>query len=151
MRTALGFNYLAWKTWFRGTENKKIQQKEYKKILLAKMEESLLETLATSQGNILENKDLTEPLNQTKASSTLIQESLKESYKLQIFLDQEWDAYLPLAGSASRMYFTISGLSKINTRYHFSLAAFLWHCQWALENKMILKTQNSKFSLLSAH
>lgn len=53
------------------------------------MEESLLETLATSQGNILENKDLTEPLNQTKASSTLIQESLKESYKLQIFLDQE--------------------------------------------------------------
>lgn len=47
-----------------------------------------LQTLATSQGNILENKDLIESLNQTKASSALIQESLKESYKLQIFLDQ---------------------------------------------------------------
>jgi hypothetical protein len=36
----------------------------------------------------LENKDLIESLNQTKASSALIQDSLKESYKLQIFLDQ---------------------------------------------------------------
>lgn len=48
----------------------------------------LLQTLATSQGNILENKDLIESLNQTKASSALIQESLKESYKLQVSLDQ---------------------------------------------------------------
>ena len=40
------------------------------------------------KGNILENKDLIESLNQTKASSALIQESLKESYKLQISLDQ---------------------------------------------------------------
>lgn len=36
----------------------------------------------------MENKDLIESLNQTKASSALIQDSLKESYKLQIFLDQ---------------------------------------------------------------
>lgn len=47
-----------------------------------------MQTLATSQGNILENKDLIESLNQTKASSALIQDSLKESYKLQISLDQ---------------------------------------------------------------
>lgn len=48
----------------------------------------MLQTLATSQGNILENKDLIESLNQTKASSALTQESLKESHKLQISLDQ---------------------------------------------------------------
>jgi len=69
-------------------KTKLLQQEEDKKIQLAKLEESLLETLATSQGNILENKDLIESLNQTKASSALIQESLKESYKLQISLDQ---------------------------------------------------------------
>lgn len=47
-----------------------------------------LQTLATSQGNILENKDLIESLNQTKASSALIQESLAESHRLQSSLDK---------------------------------------------------------------
>jgi len=46
------------------------------------------QTLATSQGNILENKDLIESLNQTKASSALIQGSLAESCRLQSFLDK---------------------------------------------------------------
>uniref|UniRef100_A0A8C5WVK4 Cytoplasmic dynein 2 heavy chain 1 n=1 Tax=Laticauda laticaudata TaxID=8630 RepID=A0A8C5WVK4_LATLA len=46
------------------------------------------QTLATCKGNILENKDLIESLNQTKASSALIQESLVEFYRLQISLDQ---------------------------------------------------------------
>ncbi|KAF4008811.1 hypothetical protein G4228_000485 [Cervus hanglu yarkandensis] len=116
-------------------KTKLLQQEEDKKIQLAKLEESLLETLATSQGNILENKDLIESLNQTKASSALIQESLKESYKLQISLDQERDAYLPLAESASKMYFIISDLSKINNMYRFSLASFLRLFQRALQNK----------------
>ncbi|XP_044933442.1 cytoplasmic dynein 2 heavy chain 1 isoform X4 [Mustela putorius furo] len=116
-------------------KTKLLQQEEDKKIQLAKLEESLLETLATSQGNILENKDLIESLNQTKASSALIQESLKESYKLQVSLDQERDAYLPLADSASKMYFIISDLSKINNMYRFSLAAFLRLFQRALRNK----------------
>ncbi|XP_034521541.1 LOW QUALITY PROTEIN: cytoplasmic dynein 2 heavy chain 1 [Ailuropoda melanoleuca] len=116
-------------------KTKLLQQEEDKKIQLAKLEESLLETLATSQGNILENKDLIESLNQTKASSALTQESLKESHKLQISLDQERDAYLPLAESASKMYFIISDLSKINNMYRFSLAAFLRLFQRALQNK----------------
>ncbi|NXC70641.1 DYHC2 protein, partial [Anhinga anhinga] len=94
-----------------------------------------LQTLATSQGNILENKDLVESLNQTKASSALIQESLAESHRLQSFLDKERDAYLPLAESASKMYFIISDLSKINNMYRFSLASFLRLFQRALQSE----------------
>uniref|UniRef100_A0A8C0I8A9 Cytoplasmic dynein 2 heavy chain 1 n=1 Tax=Bubo bubo TaxID=30461 RepID=A0A8C0I8A9_BUBBB len=116
-------------------KTKLLQQEEDKKIQLAKLEESLLEALATSQGNILENKDLIESLNQTKASSALIQESLAESHRLQSFLDKERDAYLPLAESASKMYFIISDLSKINNMYRFSLAAFLRLFQRALQSE----------------
>ncbi|KAJ8280434.1 hypothetical protein GJAV_G00054510 [Gymnothorax javanicus] len=112
-----------------------LQQEEDKKIQLAKLEESLLETLATAQGNILENKELIESLNQTKSSSALIQESLSESHRLQASLDQERDAYLPLAESASTMYFVITDLSKINNMYRFSLAAFLRIFQRALQSK----------------
>uniref|UniRef100_A0A3Q1J7D9 Cytoplasmic dynein 2 heavy chain 1 n=1 Tax=Anabas testudineus TaxID=64144 RepID=A0A3Q1J7D9_ANATE len=110
-----------------------LQQEEDKKIQLAQLEESLLETLATAQGNILENRELIDSLNQTKASSALIQESLLESHRLQASLDQERDAYLPLAESASKMYFVITDLSKINNMYRFSLASFLRLFQRALQ------------------
>uniref|UniRef100_A0A672FW63 Dynein cytoplasmic 2 heavy chain 1 n=1 Tax=Salarias fasciatus TaxID=181472 RepID=A0A672FW63_SALFA len=112
-----------------------LQQEEDKKIQLAQLEDSLLETLATAQGNILENSELIDSLNQTKASSALIQESLQESHRLQASLDQERDAYLPLAESASKMYFVITDLSKINNMYRFSLAAFLRLFQRALQAK----------------
>ncbi|XP_019385809.1 PREDICTED: cytoplasmic dynein 2 heavy chain 1 [Crocodylus porosus] len=132
-------------------KTKLLQHEEDKKIQLAKLEESLLETLATSQGNILENKDLIESLNQTKASSALIQESLSESHKLQSFLDQERDAYLPLAESASKMYFIISDLSKINNMYRFSLAAFLRLFQRALQNKQESESTEERIkSLISS-
>ncbi|PIO26472.1 hypothetical protein AB205_0144010, partial [Aquarana catesbeiana] len=116
-------------------KTKLLQQEEDKKIQLAKLEGSLLETLATSQGNILENKELINSLNQTKASSALIQESLSESNRLQVSLDQERNAYLPLAESASKMYFIICDLSKINNMYRFSLAAFLRLFQRTLLSK----------------
>nr|DBA32514.1 TPA: hypothetical protein GDO54_000298 [Pyxicephalus adspersus] len=116
-------------------KTKLLQQEEDKKIQLAKLEESLLETLATSQGNMLDNKDLINSLNQTKASSALIQESLSESHRLQVSLDQERNAYLPLADSASKMYFIICDLSKINNMYRFSLAAFLRLFQRTLLSK----------------
>ncbi|XP_053561557.1 cytoplasmic dynein 2 heavy chain 1 [Bombina bombina] len=116
-------------------KTKLLQQEEDKKIQLARLEESLLETLATSKGNILDNKDLIESLNQTKASSALIQESLVESHRLQISLDQERYAYLPLAESGSKMYFIICDLSKINNMYRFSLAAFLRLFQRTLLSK----------------
>uniref|UniRef100_A0A8B9BUC1 Dynein cytoplasmic 2 heavy chain 1 n=1 Tax=Anser brachyrhynchus TaxID=132585 RepID=A0A8B9BUC1_9AVES len=129
-------------------KTKLLRQEEDKKIQLAKLEESLLETLATSQGNILENKDLIESLNQTKASSALIQESLAESHRLQSSLDQERDAYLPLAESASKMYFIISDLSKINNMYHFSLAAFLRLFQRALQSEQDSSNTEERIKLL---
>ncbi|MFT7803200.1 cytoplasmic dynein 2 heavy chain 1 [Arapaima gigas] len=126
-----------------------LQQEEDMKIQLAKLEESLLETLATAQGNILENKELIESLNQTKSSSALIQGSLSESHRLQASLDQERDAYLPLAESASKMYFVITDLSKINNMYRFSLAAFLRIFQRALQSKEESRNTEARISLLA--
>lgn len=40
------------------------------------MEANLLENLANSKGNILENKELLESLNQTKSKSQIIGKSL---------------------------------------------------------------------------
>uniref|UniRef100_A0A3Q2VKF8 Cytoplasmic dynein 2 heavy chain 1 n=1 Tax=Haplochromis burtoni TaxID=8153 RepID=A0A3Q2VKF8_HAPBU len=128
-----------------------LQQEEDKKIQLAQLEESLLETLATAQGNILENRELIDSLNQTKASSALIQESLLESHRLQASLDQERDAYLPLAESASKMYFVITDLSKINNMYRFSLASFLRLFQRALQAKKEEENTDARIAALGAN
>ncbi|XP_061575223.1 dynein cytoplasmic 2 heavy chain 1 isoform X3 [Cololabis saira] len=128
-----------------------LQQEEDKKIQLAQLEESLLETLATAQGNILENRELIDSLNQTKASSALIQESLVESHRLQASLDQERDAYLPLAESASKMYFVITDLSKINNMYRFSLASFLHLFQRALQAKKEEQNTEARIAALEAN
>uniref|UniRef100_A0A672LVI5 Dynein heavy chain ATP-binding dynein motor region domain-containing protein n=1 Tax=Sinocyclocheilus grahami TaxID=75366 RepID=A0A672LVI5_SINGR len=132
-------------------KTKLLQQEEEKKIQLAQLEESLLETLATAQGNILENKELIESLNQTKASSALIQQSLTESHRLQMSLDQERDAYLPLAETASKMYFVITDLSKINNMYRFSLASFLRLFHRALQTEQESESTDVRISTLESH
>ena len=48
----------------------------------------LLQTLASAEGNILENKVLLESLNKTKASSMTIAESLQDAHRIQTTLDQ---------------------------------------------------------------
>uniref|UniRef100_A0A671MIQ0 Dynein heavy chain ATP-binding dynein motor region domain-containing protein n=1 Tax=Sinocyclocheilus anshuiensis TaxID=1608454 RepID=A0A671MIQ0_9TELE len=126
-------------------KTKLLQQKEEKKIQLAQLEESLLETLATAQGSILENKELIESLNQTKASSALIQ-----SHHLQTSLDQERDAYLPLAKTASEMYFMITDLSKIYNMYRFSLASFLRLFHRALQTEQESESTDVRISTLES-
>ena len=58
------------------------------KIQLSKLEDSLLEELASAKGNILENKELLESLNKTKESSATIEKSLEVSLKLTENLDK---------------------------------------------------------------
>ncbi|XP_055895255.1 cytoplasmic dynein 2 heavy chain 1-like isoform X1 [Biomphalaria glabrata] len=132
-----------------------LKQEEDLKIQLANLESSLLEELANAKGNILENKELLDSLNKTKASSITITESLVESVRLQSSLDQERNTYLGLAESGSCLYFVISDLAKINNMYKFSLASFLRLFQRALQSKhdgsstdLRLKTLSSKLLML---
>lgn len=100
-------------------------QEEEQKLQLADLEKSLLTELASSEGNILQNKQLLLSLNETKSKSLIIAQSLAESSEIQRSLDQERDSYRPIAGSGSSLYFLISDLQKVNHMYQFSLNSFL--------------------------
>lgn len=112
-----------------------LKTEEDLKVQVEDLEESLLQELAMAEGNILENKVLLESLNLTKTKSLTIANSLSESQKLQMSLDQERNSYLPLATYSSDLFFVISDLSKLNNMYRFSLASFLRLFQRALQNK----------------
>jgi len=102
-----------------------LKQEEDLKLQLTSLEKMLLQTLATSQGNILENKELLESLNETKIKSNTISESLDESTRLQKSLDEQRRMYLPVAMRGSLMFFLLQDLSTINHMYRFSLSTFL--------------------------
>ena len=112
-----------------------LKTEEDMKVQLSGLEDSLLQELATAEGNILENKILLDSLNQTKAKSSTITESLSESMELQSSLDKERDSYLPLSKFGSTLFFVISDLSKLNNMYRISLASFLRLFCRALQNR----------------
>ena len=111
-----------------------LRMEEDLKIQLAGLEESLLQELASAEGNILENKALLDSLNETKAKSSTISESLDESVQLQASLNQERNSFLPLAEYGSKLFFVITSLVKLNHMYQFSLGSFLRLFQRALQN-----------------
>jgi dynein heavy chain 2 len=102
-----------------------LKQEEELKIQISQLEDELLNQLANSTGNILENKDLLDSLNETKTKSAIIETSLSESENLQKNLVLEANTYLPLALFASKLFFALTDLSKINNMYQFSITAFV--------------------------
>ncbi|XP_032878557.1 cytoplasmic dynein 2 heavy chain 1 isoform X2 [Amblyraja radiata] len=70
--------------------------------------------------------------------------------KLEDSLLEERDAFLPLAETASKMFFIITDLSKINNMYRFSLAAFLRLFQRSLQNKKESENTDVRIATLIA-
>jgi predicted restriction endonuclease len=114
------------------TKSKLLLEEEEQKVQMASLEKQLLQELANSAGNILENKSLIDSLNETKTRSAIIQESLQKARELQISLDQEREVYRRIASAGSSLFFTIMDLVKINNMYQFSLPMFLKLFQRAL-------------------
>ncbi|KAJ3022561.1 Cytoplasmic dynein 2 heavy chain 1 [Thoreauomyces humboldtii] len=117
-------------------EKMKLLEKEDElKIQLSKLEESLLAELASSQGNILENKTLIASLNETRDKSTTIATGLEESARLQTALDVQRDQFTSLSDFGSALYFVVSDLVKLNNMYQFSLSSFLRLYEQALRSE----------------
>ena len=95
------------------------------KMQLDKIEQSLLEELAVSKTNLLENKELLQSLNKAKENADTIASSLAESAQLQTNLVKERSTYLPLAETGSKLYFVIGDLYLVNHMYRYSLQAIL--------------------------
>lgn len=101
-----------------------LRQEEELKMQVADIERKLLEELASSTGNILENVELITNLDEAKAKSNDITIKLDESKELQLTLDKQREVYRPLAKQGASMFFIIKGLRKMDHMYQYSLAVF---------------------------
>lgn len=125
-----------------------LRQEEECKVQLAALEKQLVEALATSEGDILENTALVESLTKTKATSAEIEQALEKSARKAEELDEKRDSYRPFAREGATLFFLVKQLSAVNHMYRFSLAGFLGLFRGTLATKMEAASTKDRISRL---
>ncbi|XP_023576433.1 dynein heavy chain 10, axonemal [Octodon degus] len=102
-----------------------IQETSENKNLLKDLEDSLLRELATSMGNMLDNAELVQTLEDTKSKATEVSEKLKLAERTAQDIDRLRDGYRPAARRGAILFFVLSEMALVNSMYQYSLIAFL--------------------------
>ncbi|XP_062874230.1 dynein axonemal heavy chain 10 [Trichomycterus rosablanca] len=102
-----------------------IQETSENKRLLKDLEDSLLRELATSTGNMLDNVELVQTLEETKSKATEVFEKLKLAEKTSADIDKLRDGYRPAAKRGAILFFVLAEMALVNSMYQYSLASFL--------------------------
>ncbi|MCJ8749245.1 hypothetical protein PDJAM_G00174240 [Pangasius djambal] len=110
---------------------------------LKAIEDRILKLLFTSQGNILDNEELINTLQESKVTSEAIKSRLEEAEATELMINTAREKYRPVATRGSVMYFVIASLSEIDPMYQFSLKYF----KQLFNNTIETSEKNSELSV----
>ncbi|KAJ3027001.1 UNVERIFIED_CONTAM: Dynein heavy chain 6, axonemal, partial [Siphonaria sp. JEL0065] len=105
---------------------------------LKDIEERILKLLFNSEGNILDDEELINTLNQSKVTSAAIKERVSLAEKTEIEINTARERYRPVAIRGSVLYFVIADLAELDPMYQFSLKYFK-----NLFNQCIMESEKS--------
>ncbi|CAG5929115.1 unnamed protein product [Menidia menidia] len=91
---------------------------------LKDIENRILKLLFTSEGNILDNEELVQTLQESTITSEAIKHRLEEAEATELMINSARERYRPVATRGSVLYFVIASLSEIDPMYQFSLKYF---------------------------
>ena len=126
-----------------------LQREEQFKVQLAGLEKDLLQALATSSGNLLENQILIDSLTATKVKSAEITLALKESADASEEIDKQREGYRPFGHNASKLFFLVQSLQKTDHMYQFSLSSFMALFELSLKENIASSSVNERVALLT--
>eukprot|EP00227_Mantoniella_beaufortii_P011774 CAMPEP_0197579874 /NCGR_PEP_ID=MMETSP1326-20131121/3768_1 /TAXON_ID=1155430 /ORGANISM="Genus nov. species nov., Strain RCC2288" /LENGTH=4505 /DNA_ID=CAMNT_0043143449 /DNA_START=243 /DNA_END=13760 /DNA_ORIENTATION=+ len=95
-------------------------------VQITELEDNLLFRLSNSQGDILEDIELIENLEQTKRTATEIAVKVTQATETQITINQTREIYRPVAARGALMYFLIDVLNVLDRVYQYSMANFVY-------------------------
>jgi dynein heavy chain len=95
------------------------------KIKMKELEDSILHRLASAEGDITEDIDLIEGLENTKKISIDIGRKSEKALQTQQEIKVTSEKYRPVADRSALLFFLMNDLVKMHTYYIYSLAAFL--------------------------
>lgn len=108
-----------------GDKQRLIQQSADIKKQLLSLEDEILQTLASAEGNILENDAAIEVLSSSKRIAVAVEEKQRVAEITRKEIDVTRNSYRPLAAHSSRLFFSVSDLRQLDAMYQFSLNAHL--------------------------
>jgi dynein heavy chain 1 len=95
------------------------------KVKLRELEDSLLDALNKSEGNILDNNALISTLETLKKEAATIAAEVEKTEDTMKEIELVSNQYLPLSNMTSRIFFTLDTLSQISFLYQYSLQHFM--------------------------
>ncbi|XP_060488660.2 dynein axonemal heavy chain 11 [Panthera onca] len=118
------------------------------KIELKYLEDDLLLRLSAAEGSFLDDTELVERLERTKATAAEIERKVIEAKENEKKINEARECYRPVAARASLLYFVINDLRKINPIYQFSLKAFNMLFHRAIEQADKVEDVQGRVSVL---
>ncbi|KAM3960300.1 LOW QUALITY PROTEIN: dynein heavy chain at 89D [Aphomia sociella] len=106
------------------------------KSLLSGLEDSLLRELATSTGNMLDNVELVNTLENTKSKAAEVMEKLELAEATTKDIEKLRDGYRPVAKRGSILFFVLSDMAGVNSMYQYSLSSYLDVFSFSLRKAM---------------
>ena len=95
------------------------------KIKIKELEDTILSKLANAEGDITEDVELIEGLEDAKAISNDIAEKMEVAAEIQAKIQITSEKYRTVAARAALLFFLMNDLVKMHTYYIYSLAAFM--------------------------
>ncbi|XP_050498494.1 dynein axonemal heavy chain 2 [Diabrotica virgifera virgifera] len=92
---------------------------------LMDLENELLRLLAESRGSLLEDAELFDTLQVSKATSETVKRSLEISETTEVQIDAAREGYRPSANRASILFFVLNDMGQIDPMYQFALDAYI--------------------------
>ncbi|KAK9891062.1 hypothetical protein WA026_013388 [Henosepilachna vigintioctopunctata] len=120
-----------------------ISETSVNKSLLQQLEDSLLRELSTTTGNMLDNVELVETLENTKSKASEVIEKLKLAVETAKDIDRLRDGYRSVAKRGAILFFVMADMATVNAMYQYSLGSYLevfaYSLRKALPHTILLK------------
>merc|ERR1719436_2378727 len=121
-----------------------IQQQNEFKVTLAALEALLLEKLANSEGDILDDTELILSLEEAKKTSDEVKEKVVYAQETEAKINETSEFYRPTGSRGSLLFFLLCDLFKMHTFYKYSLDSFLSVVTRAVNSVTLRKPKEPK-------
>eukprot|EP00210_Caulerpa_lentillifera_P003221 g3076.t1 len=112
-----------------------LQQKK-QKLKLEELERHILDALAASTGNLLDNKDLIFSLDDAKTQSIELKKDILNLSQFKRSIESERDKYRPAAERVTGVFLSLSSLHRLNHVYRFGVDVLFHLYKQSLERSV---------------
>jgi hypothetical protein len=102
-----------------------------------------------SAGNILDDEELINTLNDSKVTSEVISVRVHDAELTEKDISVAREKYRPVATRGSVMYFVVADLAEVDPMYQYSLKYFtqVWFCQYLHKSSILVSHSDMLLSL----